>query len=142
MAQKGIVLSTSLSVKDCANIFRAAADATRGFKARLSEVGAKVAGNSDRVGFYTPTFDSPFAAVDGTPDFSIGYNAIKFSGGAQGNGTHVHMYVDDEGDVRNVQIVSKHGLTGGARSARLVESFLEHFQDADRSLRITDGNIF
>lgn len=102
---------------------------------------AKVAGNSDTVGFYTPRFDSPFAGIDGTPDLAIGFNAIKFSAGAQGNGTHIHMYVDDTGDSRKVQIVSSHGLTGGARSARFVTKFFEQFQAADRGIRVTDGNI-
>lgn len=141
MGQRGIVFTTGLSVKECANVFRTAAEASRGAKAKFSEMAAKMAGNSETVGFYTPTFDSPFASIDGVPDFSIGFNALKFSAGAQGNGTHIHMYVDDQGDTRSVQIVSKHGITGGARSGRFVSKFFEQFQAADRGLRVTEGNI-
>lgn len=141
MKQKGIVFTTWLSVKQCAELFRSAADSTRGIKARMSEVAASAMGNSETVGFYTPNFDSPFATVDGVPDFAIGFNVLKFVGGGQGNGTHVHMYVDDRGSERNVQLVSAHGLTGAARSARCVSIFMERFRGADHALRVTDGNI-
>jgi hypothetical protein len=141
MGQKGAVFRTTLSVAACADVFRAAGEGARGVKARMLEVGAKLAGNGDRTGYYTPTFDSPFAAVDGTPDFAVGLNILKFSAGAQGNGTHVHMYVHDNGDTREVQIVSHHGITDGRRSARIVRRFLDHFQSADRRLELTDGNI-
>jgi hypothetical protein len=141
MKQKGVVFTTSLSVKQCADLFRNAAESTRGIKARMSEVAASAMGNSETVGYYTPSFDSPFAAVDGVPDFAIGFNVLKFMGGGQGNGTHVHMYVDDQGSERNVQLVSGHGLTGAARSARCVSIFMQQFQSADRALRVVDGNI-
>jgi hypothetical protein len=141
MGQKGVVFTTSLSVKECANVFRDAADSARGVKGKLFEAAAKGMGNGDATGFYTPNFDSPFAAVDGTPDFSVGINILKFMGGGQGNGTHVHMYVDDRGEARSVQLVSRHGLTGGMRSASLTRKFLDQFQTADSTLRITDGNL-
>ena len=141
MGQKGVVFTTSLSLKDCANIFRHAAQSSRGAKAKMVEMGARAAGNHDAVGFYTPRFDSPFAAVDGVPDFAIGFNVIKFMGGARGNGTHVHMYVDEKGSTRDVQLISSHGLTGGMRSGRVVSAFFEHFQAADPRLRVTDGNV-
>lgn len=37
-----------------------------------------------------------------TPDFASGVNILKFSG--QGNGTHAHMYIDDE--KRSVQLIA------------------------------------
>jgi predicted alpha/beta-fold hydrolase len=105
------------------------------------ELTAKIAGHGDRTGYYTPTFNGAFDAVDGVPDFACGVNILKFSGGAQGNGTPVHMYVDDRGDTRAVQLVSAHGLTGGMRSASLTRKFLERFQAADGQLQITGGNL-
>lgn len=141
MKQKGVVFTTSLSVKECADLFRDAAESTRGIKARMSETAASVLGNSETVGYYTPRFDSPFSTVDGVPDFAIGFNVLKFMGGGQGNGTHVHMYVNDQDAERNVQLVSAHGLTGTARSARCVSIFLQQFQSADRALRMIDSNI-
>ena len=141
MGQKGVVFTTSLTVKDCADVFRAAGDSARGGMAKLLEVGATVAGNRDTTGYYTPNFSSPFAAVDGVPDFAIGINILKFSAGAQGNGTHVHMYVDDEGSMRTVQLVSQHGLMDGGRSAKFTRKFLEQFQAADRELNVKDRNI-
>ncbi|MGY1802961.1 hypothetical protein ACI78T_06745 [Blastococcus sp. SYSU D00922] len=141
MGQKGIVFTTGLSVKECADIFRTAGDATRGVKGKIFETVAGAMGNGAATGYYTPTFDSPFASVDGVPDFAIGINILKFNGGGQGNGTHVHMYVDDRGGERSVQLVSQHGLLGGARSARMTRKFLEHFQAADQRLAVTDGNL-
>jgi hypothetical protein len=141
MGQKGVVFTTILTVKDCANTFRGVGDSIRGGgMAKLLDAGATAAGHRDRTGYYTPTFDTPFAS-GGAPDYAIGINVLKFSAGAQGNGTHVHMYVDDKGDRRDVQLVSKHGLTDGGRSAKLTRRFLEQFQITDRQLRITDGNL-
>ena len=142
MGQKGIVFTTQLSIQECANIFRVAAERARSRGAgRFLELGAKLAGNAEALGFYTPSFSSPFPMVDGVPDFAVGVNIIKFNAGAQGNGTHVHMYVDEGGEQRSVQLVSSHGLLDGGRSARLVRDFYEHFQAADKHLSIADGNI-
>jgi hypothetical protein len=141
MGQKGVVFTTALTTKQCADVFRSAGDSARGGWKKMLEASATVIGNGDRTGYYTPRFSSPFASVDGTPDFAVGVNILKFSAGAQGNGTHVHMYVDDEGDNRAVQLVSSHGLMDGSRSAKLVRKFLDQFKAADRKLRVTDGNI-
>ncbi len=141
MGTKGVAFTTRLSVNECANIFRDAGEDVRGAGSRLLEAGAKIAGNSGATGYYTPTFDSPFASIDGVPDFAIGLNILKFNAGAQGNGTHVHMYVDDQGDVRAVEIVSRHGMLDGGRSARLVGKFFERFTSADRSLTVSESNI-
>jgi hypothetical protein len=141
MGQKAVVFSTTLTIKDCANLFRAAGDSARGGWGKMHEAAATVMGNGNMKGYYTPTFDSPFAAADGVPDYAVGVNILKFNGGGQGNGTHIHMYVDDGGATRSVQIVSRHGLLDGGRSTKFVKRFLDQFQSADRQLRITDGNI-
>lgn len=141
MPQKGVVFTTALTVKECAGVFRTAGDSARGGIGKLREFGAKTQGHGDNIGYYTPTFDSPFAAVDGVPDFAIAVNILKFSMGSPSAGTHVHMYVDDGHDTRTVQLVSTHGLMDGGRSARLTRQFLEQFQAADRRLKITDGNL-
>jgi hypothetical protein len=141
MSQKGIVFTTKLTVADCANLFRQTGDSLRGVRGRLLEATAAVAGNSDRTGYYTPSFDSPFARVGGVPDFAVGVNILKFNAGAQGNGTHVHMYVDDRGDHRDVQIVAKHGLLDASRSARMVRKVFEAFQSSDAGVTVTDGNV-
>lgn len=140
MRQKGAVFSTSLSTKECSNVFRQAASAARGLGAKVGEFGAKVTGH-DHSGFFTPKFDSPFAAIDGAPDFAVGVYIGKFVGGGGGAGTAVHMYVDDDGDSRSVQIVSPCTLTGSGRSRRLVVKFLEAFRGADPRLRVTDSNV-
>jgi hypothetical protein len=141
MGQKGVVFATTLTVKECADIFRVVGDSARGGWGKMLEASAAVAGNKDTTGYYTPQFNSPFAAVDGVPDYAVAVNILKISAGAQGNGTHVHMYVDDKGGDRTVQIVSPHGLMDGGRSAKYVRKFLDQFEAADRQLRITDGNV-
>src|SRR4051794_33001295 len=112
MGQKGIVFTTQLSTADCSTVFRHAAANARGATARIAETAAKAMGN-DQSGFFTPTFDSPFAAIDGTPDFAVGVHVAKLLNGAMGAGTTIHMYVDEAGGRRGVQIISPHTLTGG-----------------------------
>jgi hypothetical protein len=140
MRQKGVVFSTALSIAQCADVFRQAAASARGAGAAIGEFAAKLRGN-DNSGFFTPTFDSPFAAVDGVPDFAVGVFIGKLIGGGDGAGTAVHMYVDENGDRRDVQIVSPHTLTGSLRSARLARKILDAFRVADPRLVVTDGNI-
>lgn len=141
MGQKGVVFTTSLTIQQCGHLFRETGDKVNGLKGKLMGGMASVMGNGEATGFYTPSFDSPFAGIDGAPDFAVGVNIMKFNGGGQGNGTHVHMYVDDQGDQRSVQLVSKHGLTGGMRSTRMTQKFFEQFRAADPRLRVTEGNI-
>jgi hypothetical protein len=141
--QKGVVFRTTLTTKECADVFRGAAKSARGLNAKIGELGAKIAGN-DNSGFFTPTFEpSPFAAVDNetVPSFAVGVFIGKFGAGAQGAGTAVHMYVDEAPDTREVQIVSPHTLTGGMRSGRFVRKFFGFFRDADPQLDIVDGNV-
>jgi len=140
MRQKGVVFSTALSMTQCADVFRHAAQAARGPGAMIGEFAAKLRGN-DHSGFFTPTFDSPFAAVDRVPDFAVGAYIGKLIGGGDGAGTAVHMYVDDKAERRDVQIVSPHTLTGGMRSARLARTIFDAFQSADPRLVVTDGNL-
>ncbi|HUC14472.1 MAG TPA: hypothetical protein VMS00_08470, partial [Acidimicrobiales bacterium] len=109
MGQKGVVFSTKLTTKECAEVFRQAAESARGLGAKMAGLGVKITGH-DESGFFTPKFDSPFAALDGVPDFAVGVHILKFAGGAKGAGTTVHMYVDEGGEHRNVQIVSPHTL--------------------------------
>lgn len=141
MRQKGIVFTTKLTVSDCASIFRETGDSLRGVRGRMLEAAAAVAGHGDRTGYYTPDFSSPFSRIDGVPDFAVGINILKFNAGAQGNGTHVHMYVDDRGELRDVQLVSKHGLLDATRSGRMVRKFFEAFQGADAGVTVTEGNV-
>jgi hypothetical protein len=141
MAQKGVVFTTSLSLKQCTDVFRRGAESARGLNARFTEAIAKVKGNGDMTGFYTPSFDSPFASVDGVPDFAVGINILGPMHGANGPGIPVHMYVDEQQKHRSVQLVSRHGLTGGPRSARLTRKFLDEFRAADPHLRVDEGNI-
>jgi hypothetical protein len=80
MAQKGVVFDTVLTTKETADIFRGAAEGQRAGARKVFEALAKIGGAGAAVGYYTPNFDSPFAAVDGTPDFAIGINILKFAG--------------------------------------------------------------
>lgn len=138
MSIKGVSFTTAMSVKECADAFRLAASQARGMGAKLGEAAARFRGQTSG-GFFTPTSDSPFAAVDGVPDFAIGVHIGKMLNGAAGAGTTVHMYVDDRGGRREVQIVSPHSLGGGMRSERFVERFRAAFEASDPSLRAVAG---
>jgi hypothetical protein len=138
MAQKGVVFSTALTLEECKQLFQRGAGDARGGLARLTEGLAKLKGNGDLTGFYTPNFDSPFGGV---PQFAVGINVMGPMHGANGPGVPVHMYVDDAGAQREVQLIARGGLTGGARAARLTRKFLEQFQMADPKLTVREGNI-
>lgn len=140
MAQKGVVFATSLSVKECADLFRQGWQTTRRTTARLTEMLDKVSGHG-LADFYTPTSDDPFASVDGVPDFSVGVQVLGGIGGIRAGGTPIHMYVFEGGERREVQLVSTYSVTGGIGAARVVRRFLEQFQGADPNLTISDGNV-
>jgi hypothetical protein len=140
MAQKGVVFTTSLSTKECADLFREGWQSTRRVTARVTEVLDKVTGQG-LADFYTPTWDSPFAAIDGVPDFSVGVQVLGGIGGVRAGGTPIHMYVFDRPDEREVQLVSTYTITGGTGAARVVRRFFEQFRTADPELSVTDGNV-
>jgi hypothetical protein len=125
MAQKGVVFSTTLSLEECKQLFQRGAGGARGGFARLTEGIAKLKGNGDLTGFYTPNFDSPFG---GAPQFAVGINVMGPIHGANGPGVPVHMYVDDTGAQREVQLVAQGGLTGGARAAGSLGSSSSNFR--------------
>ena len=138
---KGIVFSSTLTTDRLASVFRDATRSTRGLNAKLIEAVNKVEGGN-AYNFYTPTFDSPFGAGGGAPDFAIGLNIAKVGGYGSGNGaTPIHMYVDDAGDHRVVQLVSDHNFMGGARASRLLRKIYEAFHAADPKLTVTDGDV-
>ncbi len=140
MAQKGVVFSTTVTIKACADLFRQGHQSTRGTTARLTELLDK-AGRQGLAEFYTPTDDDPFASVDGVPDFSVGVQILGGIGGVRAGGTPIHMYVFEHGSHRQVQLVSTYTITGGTGAARVVRRFLEQFQGADPKLEIAAGNI-
>ncbi len=140
MRQKGVVLRTTLSTRECAEVFKQASGRARGPLARVGELAAKVGGN-DNSGFFTPSFDSPFDSLNRQPDFAVGIFIGKFSGGGQGAGRAVHMYVMEDDSHRHVEIVSPHTLTGGMQAARLVRIYSDAFQKADDHATVVDGNI-
>jgi hypothetical protein len=140
MAQKGVVFTTRLSTRECADLFRRGHQSTRRTTARITELLDKVSGQG-LADYYTPTSDSPFDALDGEPDFSVGVQVLGGVGGVRAGGTPVHMYVFEQQGQREVQLVSAHGITGGTGSARAVRKFFEQFQNADRGLTVTDGNV-
>ncbi len=141
MSQKGVVFETTLSIKDCADLFRQGWQTTRGSTSRLTELLDRATGQG-LADFYTPTADDdPSASVDGVPDFSVGVQILGGIGGIRAGGTPIHMYIFEQQAKREVQLVSAYSITGGTGAARVVRRFLEQFQAADPQLKITDGNV-
>jgi hypothetical protein len=139
MGSKQARLSTTLTVKQCAEVFRQGASQARGIGSMIGGLAAKAAGN-DQSGFFTPSSNSPFAALDDDPPvFSVGALIPKFSAGAQGNGTAIHMYVWDRGATRLVHLLSPHGLGGGMHASKLVTKVGAAFEAADPKCR-TDAD--
>ncbi|WP_329254838.1 hypothetical protein OG223_29130 [Streptomyces sp. NBC_01478] len=139
MGSKQTQLTTTLTVKQCAEVFRIGAAGARGVGSVLGGAAAKLMGN-DVSGYFTPTNDSPFSSLDDDqPDFTVGAYVPKFSGGGQGNGTAVHMYVWDRGATRTVELYSPHGIGGGMHARKLITKVSDAFTEADPRVRVTAG---
>lgn len=139
MRLKAVSFTTERSLVQVRDRFHDAAKEARGIGAKIGEMAAKTTGK-DESGFFTPTFDSPFSTGD-SPDFAVGVHIGKLLNGAQGSGTTIHLYVNDDGGTRTVQIVSPHSMTGGMRSAKFVRRFLESYQEWDARLQVVEGNV-
>lgn len=146
MRQKGVVFTTRLSISECAAIFKETGTASRGGARRLLEVTARMGGAGDAVGFYTPSFDPVFAAVEEQPDFMVGVNIMTFGpglmpGSGPGDGVHMHMYVNDTGGARKVELVAQHKMGAAGAAAKIARRFLDAFRGADSELAVKEGNI-
>ncbi len=139
MGRKEALVHTSLSTKQCAELFQQAVEKSRGIGSRLGGFAAQMTGK-DQSGYFTPTDDSPFSSLDDDkPDFSVGVLIPKFNAGAQGNAAALHMYVWDRGESREVRLISPHSLGGGMHASRLVGKAVDAFQVADPSSRVSVG---
>ncbi|WP_172639422.1 hypothetical protein [Streptomyces tailanensis] len=139
MGSKQAKLDTTLTLKQCAEVFRVGAQRARGVGSVLGGAAAKLMGN-DQSGFFTPTDDSPFASLDNDPpDFMVGVFVPKFGGGGTGNGTAVHMYVWDRGTSRSVELYAPHGFTGGMHARKLITKVADAFTDADPKAHVVAG---
>jgi len=125
-----------MSMRDCGETFKAAVSQGRGIRSHMGGVMAKMTGN-DASGFFTPSDNSPFAALDDDkPSFMIGCNIPKFTNSAHGAANTIHMYVWDRGSHRDVEFASPHSMMGGASSAKLVRKVITSFQQADPNLAV------
>jgi hypothetical protein len=144
MPQEGVVFRTSMTTRQCRDVFKKAAGAANGKFGKAMELIPKAGGGTAglmQAGFYEPTFDSPFDARDGRPTLAVGTQIYGLATAARSGGTPLHMYVFDRSDHREVQLVSAHGVTGGGGSRRVAQKALAQFQSADSELQISEGNI-
>ncbi|MBR7827174.1 hypothetical protein KDK95_12725 [Actinospica sp. MGRD01-02] len=146
MRQKGVVFTTTLDIPALANVFKGTGEAAMGGVRRVLKVAPRLTGAGDKIGFYTPKFDPVWSGVQEQPDFAVGVNILKFGpgfapGSGPGDGTHVHMYVKNNGNARNVELVAQHGMTDARLATKLVSRFLDSFRAADPGLRINESNI-
>jgi hypothetical protein len=135
MAGKSQKINTKLSVRELRAIFQEAGSAQLGVGKKLIGVWANARGMGNH-GFYTPTVDSPSAVLEELPTFMVGIGIPKVSAGAAGNVNHVHMYVWDRGDHREVELFTPHGLTGGAFADQRLAKFVPFFTAKDPSAEV------
>jgi hypothetical protein len=136
MKGKTAEVRTGMSVQDCGAAFQVAVSQGRGLRSHMGGFVSKVTGN-DQSGFFTPTDNSPFSALDADkPTFMVGCNIPKLTNSAQGNATSIHMYVWDRGTHRDVQFFSPHGMLGGGASSKIVNKVLARFREADPKLAV------
>ena len=144
MAQKGVVFETTMTTQQCGEVFKKAAGTAQGKFGKAMELIPKAGGGTAglmQAGFYQPTFDSAFDALNEAPTFAVGTQIYGLATAARSGGTPLHMYVFDRSGHREVQLVSAHGLTGGGGSRRIVQKALAVFQVSDSKLKVSEGSI-
>ena len=144
MAQKSVVFATHLDTSECADVFKEEGEAARGGVRNVLRVANRMTGNGELPGFYTPDTDSVFGQLEEKPDFMVGVKILKFGPGfttGPGDGVHVHMYINDKGPMRNVELVAQHRMMDGRLAAKLVRRFLDSFLRADPTLLVKQENI-
>ena len=134
----GVEFTSSLTVRQIADVFQAAVGESRGAGSRFA--GALGGGDPE---FFTPLDTSPFSSLEtDKEDFCVGVHIPKFSGGAKGAVRTVQMFVWDEGASRRVVLVSPHGFGEGRGAHSLIKSFLGSFTSRDAGVRLaSEGNF-
>lgn len=136
MGEKAVRVRTSLSVKECAEIFRHAPQQLMSGAAKFQGFLAKVQGGVFTADFFTPQESGPFAALDDDrPAFSAG-TWIR-NGASPTNPTELHMYVWDRGSGREVLVIAGHGLvTGFTHAQRLVAQVADMIRRDDSGAQV------
>lgn len=143
MGQVNATLETTLSVRDAADVFQGIANRARGLRSKFAERSARNRGNDEFHGFFTPSNNSAFASLDeDQPDFTVGVGLAKgnvVSGAGGGDADIIHLYVWDRGDYRELELYSPYRALRRGRSVKLVQKFINGYQQVDQQLQVTQG---
>ena len=132
MGEKSVEFRTSLSVKECGQGFQSGIVTGRGLSSKLGGITAMLMGG-ESLTWYTPEDRSPFAVLnDDRAHFSVGVGVPKAQG-AHMHGTNVHMYVWDRGSHRDVLLLARHSLAGGAHANQLLEAVSSHLRSQPKT---------
>jgi hypothetical protein len=127
-----IEFQTNRSVKECAETFRGAVQASDGGMRKLHRAAGMMRGvpmgGDDACGleFFTPN-SSPFDSVTGQPTWKAGAFVPGFSKMYGASKMAVHIYVADRGEKREVQLVGPYGMGDKGSTERLLQSIAERF---------------
>lgn len=117
--------NTRLTLKECADVFRAASQES-GFaqlRGRMQGIHAN---------FYTPDMSNPFSTVDtNDPAFAVGF---KLS-----SGMDIHMYVYElDGDRRRVEFFAADLSSFAGKRNSLISKYVGALCNADSTARVID----
>lgn len=124
-------ISTTSSVRDCAEVFAQVGESLGGgFTGMMNRMGAKKRNHTQTEGFYTPEDDGPFSAFEEQPDFAVGVNKLSDSVmyGAGYGMQSVERFVYDQQTERVVELVAYGGSRGA--SEKLIAPFVQAFGGA------------
>ena len=140
MGEKTANISTSMTVKECADLFRSSPPKLMSGTAKLQGLFAKASGGVFTADFFTPRDTGPFAGLEEDPPTFTAGTFIR-NGAAAANPTELHMYVWDRGDQRQVAVVADHGLmTGAVHAKRLVTQLADMFKAQDARALVKFGD--
>jgi hypothetical protein len=127
-----IELQTTKTVKECAETFRGAVQASYGGVRKLHRAAGMlrgaITGGDDTGGieFFTPN-SSPFDSATGEPAWKAGAFVPGFSKMYGASKMAVHIYVVDQGDKREVQLVGPYGMGDKGSTERLLQAIASRF---------------
>lgn len=132
MRESRINIETTMSVQECARVFREASEESytggRKFLAGLNKAVGAALGQPTMGGleYFTPP-STPFDSVDGGPAWQAGVLIPGYNKMRGATKMAVHIYVVDHGDKREVELVGPRGLGDKGSTDRLLQSIASRF---------------
>lgn len=135
-------VESRLTVVNLAEVFRSTAEGLYSGKAKAGAGFRRLIGQlpaGQRLEFFTPKDDSPFAVLDrDRAHFAVAASIPKFAGSGGGN-VVLHCYIWDRHVHRSISLLSPHTIGSSSSSKSALAKVVEAIRTADPGARVTQG---